>query len=65
MHTQIYVNIAVTDMARSQAFWRALGYEFNAQFTNEQGACLVLGENLYAMLLTQPFFSGFTSKPAG
>lgn len=62
MHTQVYINIATRDMARSQAFWRELGYEFNPQFTNEHGACLVLGENLYAMLLTEPFFSGFTSK---
>lgn len=62
MHTQIYVNLAVKDMARSQAFWRSLGYEFNPQFSNDQGACLVLGENLHAMLLTEAFFAGFTHK---
>jgi hypothetical protein len=63
MHKQIFVNLPIKNMARSQAFFRALGYQFNEQFTNEQGACLVLGENLYAMLLIEPFFAGFTGKP--
>lgn len=63
MHQQIFINMAVKDMARSQAFFRSLGYAFNAQYTNEQGACLVLGENLFAMLLTEGFMSGFTGKP--
>lgn len=63
MHKQMFINLAIRDMARSQAFYRALGYEFNPQFTNEHGACLVLGENLFAMLLTHEFFQGFTGKP--
>jgi len=63
MHQQVFINMAVKDMARSQAFFRSLGYEFNPQFTNEQGACLVLGETLFVMLLTEGFMSGFTAKP--
>lgn len=63
MHTQIYVNLAVRDLPRSRAFFSALGYQFEPKFSSEQGAGLVLGENLYAMLLTQPFFQGFTGKP--
>lgn len=62
MHRQIYVNLPIADMARSRAFFEALGYAFNPQFSNEQGACLVLGENLYAMLLVHPFFQGFIDK---
>ncbi|CAN7159664.1 VOC family protein [Pseudorhodoferax sp. LjRoot39] len=61
-HAQIFVNLPIKDMARSQAFFRSLGYEFNPQFTNEQGAALVLGENLFAMLLVEPFFQSFTKK---
>ncbi|MDN3919173.1 VOC family protein [Roseateles violae] len=63
MHQQIFVNLPIKDMARSQAFFRALGYEFDPHFTNEKGASLVLGENLYAMLLVEDFFQGFTGKP--
>ena len=50
-------------MARSQAFFKALGLSFNPQFTNEQGACLEIAENIYAMLLVEPFFQGFTKLP--
>ena len=46
-------------MARSQAFFRALGFDFNPQFTNDQGACMVIAEDIYAMLLVKPFFRTF------
>ena len=62
MHQQIFVNLPIDNMARSQAFFRALGYEFNPQFTSEQGACLVMGENLFVMLLVKDFYQTFTSK---
>ena len=63
MHKQIYVNLAVRDLSRSRWFFGQMGYDFDANFSNEQGACLVLGDNLYAMLLTQPFFASFIDKP--
>ncbi len=63
MHAQIYVNLPIRDMARSRAFFESLGYAFNPQFSNEQGACLVLGDNLFVMLLVEPFFQGFTPRP--
>lgn len=63
MHKQIFVNLPIDNMERSQAFFRAMGYEFNPQFTNDQGAALVLGDQLFAMLLVKPFFQGFTGKP--
>ena len=63
MFRQIFVNLPVKDLGRSKAFFSALGLNFNARFTNEQGACLEIGENFFAMLLTEPFFQGFTKKP--
>ena len=63
MHKQIIVNLPITDMAKSQAFFQALGYSFNPDFTGNQGASLVLGENLSAMLMARDFFATFTSKP--
>jgi predicted lactoylglutathione lyase len=63
MFRQIFVNLPIKDMARSQAFFKALGLSFNQQFTNEQGACLEIGDNIYAMLLVEPFFQGFTKLP--
>jgi uncharacterized protein len=63
MHTQIYVNLPVKDLTKSRAFFESMGYSFNEEWSNEQGACLVLGEHLFAMLLTQAYFATFLSKP--
>ena len=63
MARKIFVNLPIKDMERSQAFFRALGFSFNPQFTNEQGACMVIGEDIFAMLLVEPFFQTFTKKP--
>jgi uncharacterized protein len=62
MHKQMFVNLAVKNVARSIKFFESLGYSFNPQFTNEQGASMVLGENLFAMLLDEKFFATFTPK---
>jgi predicted lactoylglutathione lyase len=62
MAKEMFVNLPVKDLPRSMAFFRALGFDFNMDFTNEQGACMVVGPNIYAMLLTEPFFRTFTDK---
>jgi predicted lactoylglutathione lyase len=63
MARKIFVNLPIQDMQRSKAFFSALGFSFNPQFTNEQGACMVISEDIFAMLLVEPFFQTFTSKP--
>lgn len=63
MAQQIFVNLPIRDMARSRRFFESLGFEFNPQFTNEQGACMVIGENIHVMLLVESFFQTFTKKP--
>jgi len=45
---------------RSMAFFTALGYSFNEQFTNETAACKVISEDIYAMLLNHLKFKEFT-----
>ena len=63
MFQQIFVNLPIKDLGRSRAFFEALGLSFNPRFSNDQGACLEIGQNIFAMLLTEPFFQGFTKKP--
>ncbi len=63
MHKQIFVNLPISDMQKSQAFFKSLGFTFNPQFTNDQGACMVVSDDIYVMLLVKPFFQGFTGKP--
>ena len=65
MVQQIFVNLPVHDLPRAKAFFEALGFAFNPQFTNDDGACLVLGDTIFAMLLTRAFFATFVDKPLG
>lgn len=62
MAQQIFVNLAVKDLPKSKIFFEKLGYSFNPQFTNDDAACMVISDTIYAMLLTEPFFKNFTSK---
>jgi predicted lactoylglutathione lyase len=62
MHSQIFVNLPVKDLKRSVDFFTKLGYTFNPQFTDDNATCMIVGDNLFVMLLTEPFFGGFTSK---
>jgi hypothetical protein len=64
MPTLIFVNLPVRDVERSKTFFRALGYSFNEQYTDENAACLIIREDaIFAMLLTHEWFSRYTKKP--
>ena len=62
MSTKIYVNLPVKDLDRSKDFFTHLGLSFDPQFSDDRAACLVISDDIYAMLLTEPFFSSFTGK---
>lgn len=58
----IFVNLCVRDLQQSIAFFKGLGFEFNPNFTDENAACLIIGEASFAMLLTEKFFRTFTKR---
>ena len=60
---QLFVNLPVENLDRTVAFFGALGFDFNPQFTDENATCMVISEHIQVMLLVKPFFSGFTKKP--
>ncbi len=62
MSTKIFVNLPVKDLKHSMDFFRKLGYSYNPQFTDENAACLVISDDIYAMLLRTDFFKNFTKK---
>lgn len=62
MARQIYINLPVKNLARTQAFFTALGFSFNPQYTNENAACMVVSEDIYVMLLVESFFQTFINK---
>lgn len=62
MATQIFVNLPVKDLNKSIEFFTKLGYEFNPQFTDENATCMIVGEDIFVMLLIEKFFKTFTPK---
>ena len=59
----LWVNLPITDLTKTTAFFSALGFTFDPQFTGEHATCMVVNEHIRVMLLTRPFFGGFTPKP--
>jgi predicted lactoylglutathione lyase len=62
MTTKIFVNLAVKNLPGSIEFFKNLGFTFNPQFTDETAACMVISNDIYAMLLTEKKFQEFTKK---
>jgi len=65
MPRMIFVNLPVADLARSIAFYEAVGATRNPRFSDDTAACMVLSDTIYVMLLTHAKFSSFTSRPIG
>lgn len=62
MVSKIFVNLPVKDLDKSMAFFKALGFSFNPQFTDATAACMVINEDIFAMLLTHGKVKEFTNK---
>lgn len=63
MPQQVFINLPVADLPRSRDFYSALGFTLNPQFSNDQGACMVLSEHIFVMLLVRSYFQTFTHLP--
>lgn len=63
MTQMIFVNLPVTDLTSSMAFYEAVGFTNNPQFTDETAACMVLSEEINVMLLTHDKWRVFTDRP--
>ena len=62
MATKLFVNLPVKDLNKSINFFAKLGFTFNPQFTDENATCMIIGENIFAMLLVEKFYKTFTDK---
>lgn len=63
MTKMIFVNLPVTDLLRSRAFYEALGFTNNPQFSDDTAACMVWSEAINVMLLSHEKWRSFTSRP--
>jgi uncharacterized protein len=62
MASKIFINLPVKDLDKTIEFFTKLGFSFDPQFTNKSATCMVIGENIYIMLLVEDFFKTFTKK---
>ena len=62
MSRMIFVNLPVADLPKSMAFYEAIGFTNNPQFTDDTAACMVLTDTIYVMLLTHGKFAQFTTR---
>jgi uncharacterized protein len=63
MSRLLFVNLPVSDLPASRAFFDALGFGFDEKFCDEQAACMVVSEQAYVMLLQRDRFADFVTKP--
>lgn len=63
MNKQIFINLPVSDLAKSMEFYTALGFSNTPQFSDDTGKCMVWSDSIFVMLLSHEKFSSFTSKP--
>ena len=63
MINSIFVNMPIANLKRSVNFFTGLGFTFNPQFTSEDTTCMLVGPNIFAMLLERDRFTGFIDKP--
>ena len=60
---QLFVNLPVENLDRTVAFFTALGFGFNPQFTDENATCMIVNDGTSVMLLVESYFATFTKKP--
>jgi predicted lactoylglutathione lyase len=63
MPRQIFVNLPVADLKAAIDFFTALGFSFNPQWSDDSATCMIIGDNIFAMLLKRERFATFTPKP--
>ena len=63
MPRMIFLNLPVTDLSRSIAFYEAIGARREPKFSNDAAAMMVVSDTISVMLLTHDFYRTFTAKP--
>jgi predicted lactoylglutathione lyase len=63
MRNRIFISLPVTDLGASVAFYEAIGFKNNPQFSDATGACMVWSESINFMLLTHEKWGSFTTRP--
>lgn len=62
MTQMIFVNLPVTDLTKSTAFYEAVGATKNPAFSDDTAACMVISDSIFVMLLTHDKWRVFTNR---
>lgn len=62
MSKQVFINLPVANLGRSMAFYEALGFSCNPQFTGDDAGCIIISDTIFIMLGTHEKFREFTPK---
>jgi uncharacterized protein len=60
---QIFINLPVRDLKKATAFYAAIGFTQNPQFSDDTASCMILSDTIFVMLLTHAKWKTFTTKP--
>ncbi len=60
---QVFINLAVKDVAKSMDFYTRIGFTNNLQFSDDSSKCMVWSEHIFVMIMNHEKFQTFTSKP--
>lgn len=63
MPKSIFISLPVTDLARSTAFYEAIGFEKNPHLSNEQAASMMWSDTIAINLVGHAFYRTLTPKP--
>jgi predicted lactoylglutathione lyase len=58
----MFVNLPVRDLERAKTFFGKLGFSFNARFTDDKAACMIVSDVSYVMLIQEAFYRTFTNR---
>ncbi|MDF4002914.1 hypothetical protein P3W33_05785 [Luteibacter sp. PPL552] len=62
MSKQVFITLPVADLAKSIAFFNAVGFTYHPKMSNDDGACFIVSDTIYVMLLIHERFRAFTPK---
>ena len=59
MSKQVFINLPVSDLAKSTAFYEALGFTKNPAFSDENASAMMWSDDIVVMILTHDFYKKF------
>jgi predicted lactoylglutathione lyase len=62
VNKQVFINLPVANLSKSMAFYEALGFSLNPQFTGDDAACMAISDTIFVMLAPHDKFREFTPK---